>query len=133
MVPNPDALVGQGAPPAHETAEMAKEHRATHPMEAKYLPQSTQTFSNLETVQRTEVKKGVARQVEMIALETYDRDREPEQGEHAQHDGSAEGEQLEAQHLVRSPLPSFVGPRHHRVRPLSVISLRNWPCVWCFF
>ena len=57
-------------------------------------------------MQRTQVKKGIAKQVEMIALETYDRDREPEQGEHAQHDGSAEGEQLEAQHLVRSPLPS---------------------------
>ena len=56
---------------------MAKEYRANHPMEAKYLPPPTETWSNLETVERTEVKKGDARQVEMIALETYDRDREP--------------------------------------------------------
>ena len=29
-------------------------------------------------MERTEVKKGIPKQVEMIALETYDRDREPE-------------------------------------------------------
>ena len=51
---------------------------APAPLEAKYLPKPTETWSNLETVERTKVKKGVLKQVEMIALETYDRDREPD-------------------------------------------------------
>ena len=56
----------------------AEAARRTSPRESKHLPKPTQTWSNLETVERTEVKKGVPQQVEMIALETYDRDREPE-------------------------------------------------------
>ena len=57
---------------------MAQKHRATHPMEVLHLPAPTKTWSDLETVERTQVKKGIEKQVEMIALETHDRDREPE-------------------------------------------------------
>ena len=37
-----------------------------------------QMWANIETMERTTVQRGVAKQLEMIALETYDRDREPE-------------------------------------------------------
>ena len=52
--------------PLEETVAAERACR-TSPLEATYLPKPTHTWSNLQTVERTEVKKGVEKQVDMIA------------------------------------------------------------------
>ncbi len=43
---------------------MEKERRATHPFEIKYLPHPTETWSNLDTAERTQIKRGIEKPVE---------------------------------------------------------------------
>ena len=58
--------------------QMEKERRAITPIEALYFPAADRTRGDLRTVERWKVQEDTDKQVEMIALETYDRDREPE-------------------------------------------------------